>query len=298
MSGKLKIYKEKLDGYKKFYSIVKTIKTVTMAKFRLAMARVKTRDYGLRYTEKAFKAPQEEAEALKEATKTLLYVPITTNRGSCGPINSNTYKYLETVVSPKTKFLVVGKKGNDSISRLFPAQFQYTVINDFKQALHFGYASYIYENTQTIADVERTQFVFHRFVSAGVQRLATYTLPSYEKWLSNLQTKSSTDTDKVNYQFANAVLNLDDVVVRDFYDFHATLMILNATCENEHSEYASRLVAVEAQMQNIKGLWDKTQYLFNKTRQSSITAALIEILSAMSAMGGGQGGELKPKFFS
>ena len=79
MPGKLKVYKEKLDGYKKFYSIVKTIKTVTMAKFRLAMARVKTRDYGLRYTEKAFFTKQEEAEAIQ-------HVP--TSRGTHSPFSS------------------------------------------------------------------------------------------------------------------------------------------------------------------------------------------------------------------
>eukprot|EP00759_Apiculatamorpha_spiralis_P040730 PhF_6_TR39612/c0_g1_i1/m.58689 len=297
MSGKLRIYKDKLEGYKKFYSIVKTIKMVTMAKFRQAMSRTKSRDFQLRYTEKCFTSKGEEADVIQAATKTLLYIPITTNRGSCGPLNSNMYKYLDGVVGKNCKMLVVGKKGNDSVSRLFGKEFSGSIINDMKQAMHFGYASYILENAYQIADVERTQIVYTRFVSAGMQRQAVYNLPPYEAWLNKLSNTASTDADKLNYQFANAVLNLDDVVVRDFYDFHATLMVLNAVCENEHSEYAARLIAVESQMTNIDQLQNRVQYLYNKTRQGSITAALIEILSAMSAMADGQQKVNKAKFW-
>ncbi len=70
------------------------------------------------------------------------------------------------------------------------------------------------------------------------------------------------------------------------YDFHATLNVLNAVCENELSEQAARMVAVEGQLTNIMQLQQKTNSLYNKTRQSSITASLIEILSAMSSLEG------------
>lgn len=62
--------------------------------------------------------------------------------------------------------------------------------------------------------------------------------------------------------------------------------MLNAVAENELSEQAARLVAVEGQLTNILTLQQRTNYLYNKTRQSSITASLIEILSAMSSLEG------------
>jgi F-type H+-transporting ATPase subunit gamma len=298
MSGKLRIYKDKLEGYKRFYSIVKTIKMVTLAKFRQAMARTKSRDFQLRYTEKCFTSKGEEADIIQGATKTLLYVPITTNRGSCGPLNSNTYKYIDGIISKNTKLMVVGKKGNDSLSRLFPKEFTFSIINDMKQAMHFSYASYILENSHSFGDVERTQFIYSRFVSAGVQRQAVYNLPPFDSWVAKISNIASTETEKTNYQFANAVLNLDDVVQRDFYDFHAALMVLNAVSENEHSEYAARLIAVESQMTNIAQLQNRVQYIYNKTRQGSITAALIEILSAMSAMSDGKQSNERTQFWS
>jgi len=286
MSGKLRLYKEKLEGYKKFYSIIKTIKMVTMAKFRVAQGRVKTRDYTLRYTEKAFSAAFDEAAVISGAQNTLVYIPITSNRGSCGALNSNAIKYVESILSKNSVIVPIGKKGNDSMSKLFPKEFKFSIINDMKQPMNFGYATFIWENAQTFADAERFQILFNRFISAGVQRQAVYNIPSYAKWSENLGDAASTENQKERYCFANALLNNEEEIIRDFYDFHASLAILNAVSENELSEQAARLVAVEGQLTNILSLQNKTQSLYNKTRQGSITASLIEILSAMSSLEG------------
>jgi F-type H+-transporting ATPase subunit gamma len=257
-----------------------------MAKYRLALSRVKTRDSTLRYTEKLFHQDFEEEAVIKGAQQTLLYVPITSNRGSCGALNSNTFKYVETILSKNTKLMPIGKKGNDSLSKLFPKEFTFSIINDMKQPMHFGFATYIFDCMNTVPNVERTQILFTRYISAGIQRNAVYNIPVFDKWLEKISVSASTENDKKNYLFANAVLNLDDAVIRDFYDFHSTLAILNAVSENELSEYAARIVAVEGQLTNIAQLQARTLYLYNKMRQGSITASLIEILSAMNAMEG------------
>jgi F-type H+-transporting ATPase subunit gamma len=286
MSGKLRLYKEKLEGYKKFHSIVKTIKMVTLAKYRQAMARTKTRDFTLRYTEKAFGAvkQEEEAHAIANAKSTLLYVPITSNRGSCGALNSNCFKYIDSVMSPQCKLMVIGKKGQDSLNKLHPKEFHYSVINDMKAPMSFGYASFIWANMLTVPNVERYQIYFNRYVSAGTQRQAIYNIPAYEKFVEGLNTAASTEDKR--YSFANALLENEEETIRDFYDFHGSLCTLNAVCENELSEQAARLVAVEGQLTNLTQLQSATQSLYNKTRQGAITASLIEILSAMSSLEG------------
>jgi len=199
-------------------------------------------------------------------------------------LNSNIYKHIDGAIRPKSKLMAVGKKGNDSLSRLFPTEYTYAIINDMKQAVHFGFASYIYENMKTVPKLNEVHVVFNRFISAGVQRQSVYTIPDFGTWIAKLTLAGCGESNKANYQFTNAVLNLDESVAKDFYDFHASMCILNAVSENEHSEYAARLLAVESQMTNIAQLQERTRYLYNKTRQGSITAALIELLSAMSAM--------------
>lgn len=292
MSGKLRLYKEKLEGYKKFYQIVKTIKMVTLAKYRQTLARVKTRDQSIRYAEKAFGSFGEgnEQEALSKSTKTMLYFPISTNRGSCGPLNSNMIKYLETVAgNANSKFTCVGKKGNDSVTRLFPSNASPNVfMHDFKVPIAFSYATFLLEGSLAgqKEEPERTQIIFNRYFSPGVQRQTHFNIPAYDKWLEKMNQTASTEEDKANYSFANALVNNDDVIVRDYYDFTSALIMQNAVCENELSEYAARVIAVEGQLTNIAQLQYQTNYLYNKTRQSSITSSLIEIISAMSSLEG------------
>lgn len=288
MSGKLRLYKDKLEGYNRFYSIVKTIKMVTLAKFRQAQVRVKTRDYTLRYTEKAFSKPVQPEETVIAAAKTkLVYIPVMTNRGSCGAMNSNVVRYVDELISNKTVLLPLGKRGLDSLSKLYPECFKVGIVNDMKEQMHFGYATYIWESANDVVpDAERIQVIFHRCVSAASQKQCVYNIPAYEKWKEDLVEASSTDAQKSRYLFANALLNEDEELIRDFYDFHACLAILNAVCENELSEQAARLVAVEGQLSNISSLQQKTSSLYNKTRQTSITSSLIEIISAMTSLEG------------
>ncbi|CCD19647.1 putative ATP synthase [Trypanosoma vivax] len=300
MSGKLRLYKDKLEGYNRFYSIVKTIKMVTLAKYRAAQSRIRTRDFSLRYTELAFSKPHTTGKDIATSAKNaLVYIPITTNRGSCGALNSNTVRCIDSLASSKMVLLPVGKRGIDSFSKLYPDEFRYGIINDMKESMHFAYASYILENAYEVSrDADQYQVIFHRFVSAGVQKHAQYSIPSYERWKEDLADAASTDNQKNRYLFANALQNEEERLIRDFYDFHATLAVLNAVGENELSEQAARLVAVEGQLTNISSLQQRTSSLYNKTRQFGITAALIEILSAMSSLeGNATKGVQKVKFW-
>ncbi|KAG5479913.1 hypothetical protein LSCM4_05921 [Leishmania orientalis] len=285
MSGRLRLYKEKLDGYNRFYSIVKTIKMVTLAKFRLAQARIKTRDYTLRYTEKAFSKPGQLVGDSPQA-KTV-YIPVMTNRGSCGALNSNVVKAIDSVASSRAYVMPLGKRGIESLSKLYPSSFRMGIVNDMHEPMHFAYATYVWENAQQMCpEADRFHIIFHRCVSAGSQKQCYYNIPAYEKWKEDLADASSTENQKSRYLFANTLLNEDEQMIRDFYDFHASLAILNAVCENELSEQAARLVAVEGQLSNISTLQQKTSSLYNKTRQSSITSSLIEIISAMTSLEG------------
>lgn len=286
MSGKLRLYKEKLEGYNRFYSIVKTIKMVTLAKFRQSQSRIKTRDYTLRYTEKAFSrlGVKEGQEVMTDNGK-VMYIPIMTNRGSCGALNSNIVKTLDSVLGNTSALMPIGKRGIDSLSKLYPSNFKLGIINDMKEAMHFGYATFVWENAKELSpDSDEYIILFHRCISAGSQRQSYYSILSYDKWLHDIETASGPDNQKSRYFFANSLLNGDDETIRDFYDFHASLALLNAISENELSEQAARLVAVEGQLSNISSLQQKTSSLYNKTRQSSITSSLIEIISAMTSL--------------
>jgi len=302
MAGKLKFYKEKIEGYKKFYGIVATIKKVALSKYRALQVRTKTRDYTQRYTKKVFDIGEdlEEEEQIKNLNK-LMYLCIGTNRGNCGPTNSNQYKYLGGIAEAAEKratFLTVGKKAGAAIEKLYPDQYAgVSLLNDDKQMKHFAWANYVLENLDNVStDYDRLQIIFHRFISAGQQRQTRYNLPAWDSWLTQINEignspEPAADSGKLNnYRLANAILDKEEDEVRDFFDFHRAIAFLNAHCENELSEAAARIVAVEGQLTNIQELLTKSTMIYNKTRQAAITTALIEILSAMTAMADGQKG--------
>jgi len=300
--GALRVWKDKLEGYKKFHMIVKTIKMVTLAKYRQTAVRTRTRDETLRYTRKVFDQPDiPEEDAIAKFEK-LLYVPITSNRGSCGALNTTMMRYLEEISSPKMKILSVGKKGLDALPKVLPRNFDRTIIHDMKQAMSFQYAAYIVEHIQTF-NANRVQVIFNRYHQASVQRLASFNLPTFEDWKIRIEEESSGDGKLEsegmvqNLSMLTALGEKDELALADFYDFHSALTVLNAVSENELSEYAARIVAVENQLNNITGLKQRAEYIYNKTRKELITAELLEIIGTMIVMTAGRKQGLKKSSF-
>jgi F-type H+-transporting ATPase subunit gamma len=245
-----------------------------------------------------------EEDAVSKFHK-LLYVPITTNRGSCGALNSNMAKYLQEIQSPKMRILGIGKKSLDSYPKILTQYYSRSVINDMKQAMSMMWASYVVEHMKTF-DWDRVQIIYNRYHQASVQKLAVFNIPSFELWRTRLQEESVGDgkADHGNDMLQNlpmqtALMEKDDVLLEDFYDFHLALSVLNASSENELSEYASRIVAVENQLNNITGLMNTAGYTYNKTRKELITAELLEIIGTMTAMtAGGSKGLKKGEFWA
>eukprot|EP00992_Anisonema_acinus_P010377 TRINITY_DN6536_c0_g1_i1.p1 TRINITY_DN6536_c0_g1~~TRINITY_DN6536_c0_g1_i1.p1 ORF type:complete len:306 (+),score=80.44 TRINITY_DN6536_c0_g1_i1:56-973(+) len=300
--GKLRFWKEKLDGYKKYHQIVKTIKMVTLAKYRQTIARTKTRDETLRYSRKILDVADEDESDLADKSNSLLFVPFTTNRGSCGNLNSQMFRYLEEVSSPKMEILAIGKKGMDTLPKLLPDNYKRTIINDMKQAMSFQFAAYVVDHMETF-DWDRAQIIYSRFHQASVQRLAAFNIPKYETWRARVEEESAGDgkleEDYLvqNLPLMTALGEKEDGTLEDFYKFHVALTILNAACENELSEYAARIIAVENQLANITGLMELADYTYNKTRKELITAELLEIIGTMTAMVSGESSGLKKEEF-
>lgn len=300
--GKLRYWKDKLEGYKKYHQIVRTIKMVTLAKYRQTVVRVRTRDATLRYTRKVFDVPDVSEEDAIAKYEKLLYIPITTNRGSCGALNANMIRYLQEIASPKMKILAVGKKGLDSLPKLLPKQFDRSIVNDMKQAMSIQYAAYVADHMQTF-EWNRAQIIFSRYHQASSQKLACYNIYPFEEWKNRIEEESAGE-GKVegegmlqNIALKTALGEKDEVTLGDFYDFHLALTLLNAFCENELSEYAARIIAVENQLNNITGLRNLADYTYNKTRKELITAELLEIIGTLTAMTSGQKQGLKKAQF-
>jgi ATP synthase F1 gamma subunit len=286
--GKLRYFKERKELFAKYRSLISTLKMVTLARYRQALPRIQTRDHAMTFTRKAFDDPASAETPTPEEAK-VLYVPITTNRGSCGPLNSNMVRHLENVINDKDQILAVGKKGQDALVKVIPQNYSRAVVNDMKQAISFQYASAIADHMKSY-QYDKAVVLFTRYISASAQRMSEFEIPNFEAWVSRVKKSAGEfktaegDNEPNNYQYFNALLEREGEFLRDYYDFQVAMSVLHAVTDNELSEYASRIVAVENQLANITGLMIEADYKYNKTRKENITAELLEIISTMSAL--------------
>jgi F-type H+-transporting ATPase subunit gamma len=306
--GKIRYYKDRRDLYTKYRTLISTLKMVTLARYRQALPRVNTRDYAMKFTRKAFDIPGEfphEPVQRQEGEDKILIVPFTTNRGSCGPLNTNMTRYLEKFVDAKSPVLAIGKKGQDAMGKVLAEGYQRAIINDMKQAMSFSFGSYVAEHIKSF-EWDRVVLLFTRYISTASQRMSMFSIPKYDKWVEGVkkqageykaEVQGQESEDPNNYQLMNALMEREGDFLRDYYDFNVALLASHATMENELSEYAARIVAVENQLANIEGLLLEANYLYNKTRKELITAELLEIISTMSALGKKGGSVARTTFY-
>lgn len=283
-AGNLKVFKDKVTLYSKLEKIIRTVKTVTLAKFMKAQDRVHSRDQSMRFTRKAFLL--EQFNKPFSPAENVLIVPITTNRGSCGAMNSRISKHITDLHNSGAKIQVVvwGKRGYDSIPRLVPEIVQRGVVVD--SGVGPAAVQILAEHCLSLR-WDRMRILFTRFHSAGSQEFSQLIIPSFETFRKTVEEMSlgsdAPDGEINNLRFHNALLSLSDSELLDFYEFHVALALFHAIEDNGLSELALRMGAVESQLQNIIKLKTFMQNIYNKTRQASVTAEMLELSNAKSA---------------
>lgn len=114
--------------------ITKAMKMVSAAKMKGELARLENgRDFGFNSIDILFKSDlymQRKAPIIDSANQTELLVPITSDRGLCGSINSSIVRemksYLKVKGKDKVKILPIGEKGSAALIRPFADVIQNT----------------------------------------------------------------------------------------------------------------------------------------------------------------------------
>ena len=114
--------------------ITKAMKMVSAAKMKGELARLENgRDFGFNSIDILFKSDlymQRKAPIIDSANQTELLVPITSDRGLCGSINSSIVRemksYLKVKGKDKVKILPIGEKGSAALIKPFAEVIQNT----------------------------------------------------------------------------------------------------------------------------------------------------------------------------
>lgn len=207
---------------------------------------------------------------------------ITTDKGLCGPLNSNLFKVVSDVKTP-AKFVVVGRKGAQFLART-----RRDVLADFavEDKVPFQQVRVIGEFMTKLfleGTIDTIEVIYPRYKNTLVQEpVLRPVLP-----LSNL------------HEFIAKIQDHGGVVAREFNDERDMLFepsaqaVLNALLPfyvNRHlfqlalsakaSEHSARMVAMKTAKDNANNLLGDLTLEYNKARQAAITQEILEIAAA------------------
>jgi len=206
------------------------------------------------------------------------YVVMTTNRGLCGALNTNTVRQAmedveESRASAEVSVIVIGRRGRVALARLVPMIAAFTDISDRPTAADIIPIARMVMDGYLAGDFDEVQIVYPEFVNTLTQRpkslrLLPVVLP---------QESDPRDADVIFEPDPATVL---EALVPRFIEtvLYETLLELTA------SEHSARMVAMRAATENASELIDALGLTYNKLRQAKITSEIIDIASGANAL--------------
>lgn len=213
-----------------------------------------------------------------------VYVPITSDKGLCGGINTTVCKYTRAAVKAESgedkehELFVMGEKGRSQLQRDMRDSIYATVVDTAKARITFPLAATIADMVQA-TDYDVARLVYNRFHSAISFKPTLATVLSPDALEREAESGSLLDQYEIEGPDRAELL-------QDLSEFHMAVAVFNGMMENNCSEQASRMSAMENSTKNAEEMLGKLTLTYNRTRQATITTELIEIISGATALAG------------
>jgi F-type H+-transporting ATPase subunit gamma len=229
-----------------------------------------------------------------EAEKTMV-VPISSDKGLCGGINTTVVKYSKVVSGlseeGETSMTIIGEKARGQLSKAYADSVKNVIVDLSKVPLTFATASLVTDAIMA-EGAQKHQIIYNRFqsvISFKPTVATVYSSEEYEKAAENGINKFD------EYEMEGPERS---EFLLDLAEFNMGAVMYNALLENSTSELGSRMQSMENSTKNAKDMLGKLTLLYNRTRQASITTELIEIISGASALGASIRLSRPPFFFN
>ncbi|HEY5079875.1 MAG TPA: ATP synthase F1 subunit gamma [Opitutaceae bacterium] len=207
---------------------------------------------------------------------------ITSDKGLCGPMNSNLFKLVQEVKTP-AKFYSIGRKGTQFLARTkrpvvadFPVHDRVPFL-EVKVVADFMIKEFLEGHIDTI------EVIYSRFKNTLVQEptlrpvLPLHNLREFLEQFSKAagaaHTPSSDDREVQFEPSATAVLN----ALLPYYVDH---QVHQLALSGKASEHSARMVAMKTAKDNATELLGDLTLEYNKARQAAITQEILEIAAA------------------
>lgn len=292
----LKEVRERITSVKNTQQITKAMKMVSAAKLRRAQQAItQMRPYANKLNEilknilSNLDGDVASAFGEERMANKVCMVVVTSNRGLCGGFNTNIIKaathkinsqYKSQLESGNLDILFIGKKGFDSMKRLFP---QANFITDNLEL--FGDLSFdnVSEVSQLLMDkfeakvYDRIDVAYASFKNAALQEHVCVQFLPVEKVEAASDDASKLKSD---YIFEPSTSELLDYLVPSILQTTFQKFLL----DTHASEHGARMTAMDNATENAQELLQELKISYNKARQEAITRELSEIVGGAAAL--------------
>ena len=293
----LRDIRRRIKSVKNTAQITRAMQLVAAAKMKKAQDQALAgREYASRLTQMLYDIRKNFAEEShpffeqRKGTRELVLV-ISTDKGLCGPLNTNLARALRAHTSPNADFVTIGRK-----LRVMCEKLGKNVLADFtvRDPVPFSktraVAKFISQHYLD-GSYDKISIAFTGFVNTLRQEAKVVTLlpihghqagheQAYEQigeGFSTIEHKHDPDRD---YLFEPNVAS----VLASVLPLYVNYQVFQATVESRASEHSARMVAMKSATDNANKFIKELTLEYNKLRQGAITSELLEITTAMKAM--------------
>jgi F-type H+-transporting ATPase subunit gamma len=284
----LRDIKRKITSVEKTQQITRAMKMVAAAKLRRAQEAIENaRPYADQMNHMLSGIAAQAGDAshplleTREERKRLEVVVVTSDRGLAGAFNSAVLKHAEALVATRegaydeVSLTCVGRKAVEFFETRRPTQVGRTLQGI--SAVNYSEADEIAtEIGQRYADGECDEVIviFNKFVSIMTQVVTEKQLLPF----------SSEEKEEGEAALPYEVEPSPEAVLATLVPKALTTEIFRILLENQAGEHAARMTAMESATQNSSEVIESLTLKYNRARQASITAELIEIITGAQAL--------------
>ncbi|WP_269524102.1 ATP synthase F1 subunit gamma [Coraliomargarita parva] len=225
----------------------------------------------------------------KREVKTRGILILSTDKGLCGPLNTNLFRKVADEVKGSAKFVTVGRKASQFVSRTkrdLVADFTVSdkaAFSEIRPMLKLLIDAYLQGEIDTI-EVAYPSFVNVLVQEPVIQSLLPIidlreVLEQINKRVPGESDILAARSDKREMAFEPSA----EAVLAELPDLYVKVIIHQLLLESRAAEYSARMVAMKAATDNASNLVDDLTLDYNKARQAAITQEILEIAAASAA---------------
>lgn len=274
--------KIRMKSVRSIGKITKAMKMVATSKMKGDLNRLNNgKEFGVGAIDTLFNHDtymKERIPPMKDGPE--LLVPITSDKGLCGAINSGIVRdvrgYINQSDRSRIKILSIGDKGTVAFARPF-ADILAAGVSQIQTPYNYPTAMALSDLITRKAEeigAEKVTVVYNQYASAISSNIIHLELMTRERFMGSFKNMFLYKMGLLSKNTATPAL----------YDLYITSNIWVALLNNAAAEQTARMNAMENASKNAKEILGALTLKYNKARQARITTELVEIISGMTAL--------------